>query len=295
MKRLPSLQTIRAFEASIRHGSFTRAGEELHLTHGAISRHVQKLEAWYGKPLFERQGPRVQPTVAGEGLRQRLMDPLQGLYQALEAPTRLQRDALYVSTLVSIAETWILPNLDDFKQQCPNIDLTVATDYQVLSIPPASKVVALRYGQFDHRGLFAEELLDESMVAVASPAWLACNGEEPADWPTDEMMVHTATPWPAALKTETGMIRLPVAQGPRFNDAFMCLQAAKHGMGVAWTRCQMARAALGRGDLVAIEPLRQKSDRSYWFVCREELIHDPTLALFRQWIHDVIKGDRRPA
>ncbi|GGX66039.1 LysR substrate-binding domain-containing protein [Saccharospirillum salsuginis] len=290
MKRLPSLQTIQAFEASIRHGSFTRAAEELHLTHGAISRHVQKLEDWYGKALFERQGPRVRPTVAGEGLRQRLLDPLHGLYQALETPVRPRRDALYLSTLVSIAQTWILPNLDDFKQQCPNIDLTVATDYQVLSIPPASKVVALRFGQFDHRGLFAEKLLDESMVAVASPAWLARHGADPAHWPTEDMVVHTATPWPATLKTETGVTRLPLAQGARFNDAQLCLQAAAHGMGVAWTRSQMARTALERGDLVAIEPLRQQSDRSYWLVCREELIQDPTLVLFRRWIHDVIGG-----
>ena len=288
MKRLPSLQTLQAFEASIRHGSFTRAAEELHLTHGAISRHVQKLEAWYGKPLFERQGPRVQPTVAGEGLRQRLLDPLHGLYQALETPTRPQRDALYLSTLVSIAHTWVLPNLDDFRRQCPNIDLTVATDYQVLSIPPTSKVVALRYGQFDHRGLFAEKLLDESMVAVATPAWLDQHGADPTQWPTGAMMVHTATPWPVTFKTEAGVIRLPLAQGPRFNDAHLCLQAAAHGMGVAWTRSQMARVALERGDLVAIEPLRQKSDRSYWLVCREELIQDPTLVLFRRWIHNVI-------
>lgn len=270
MKRLPSLQTIQAFEASIRHGSFTRAAEELHLTHGAISRHVQKLEVWYGKPLFERKGPQVRSTVAGEDLRQRLIDPLQGLYQALESPAQPRRDALYVSTLISIAHTWILPNLDDFKQQCPNIDLTVATDYQVLSIPPASKVVALRYGHFAHRGLFAEKLLDESMVAVATPAWLARNGSDPAHWPTDDMIVHTATPWPTTLKTEASVIRLPLAQGPRFNDAYMCLEAAAYGTGVAWTRCQMARAALDRGNLVPIEPLRQKSDRSYWFVCRED-------------------------
>lgn len=295
MKRLPSLQSIQAFEAAIRHGSFTRAAEELHLTHGAISRHVGKLEDWSGTTLFERRGPRIQATAAGEQLRQRLADPLAALHQAL-TPSKAtpRRDALYLSTLVSIAHTWILPHLDDFQRQCPNIELTVATDYQVLSLPPASKVVALRFGHFDHRGLFAEKVLDEEMVAVASPDWVDRHGRDPSHWPGETMLVHTANPWPASIRSENGTIRLPAAQGPRFNDAYMSFQAARYGQGVAWTRFQMAKSALEQRELVVIDPLRQKSERSYWLVCREEWAHDPTVGLFRDWLQGLMGGREHP-
>src|SRR5258707_6641945 len=64
-RRLPSLNALRAFEAAARHGSFTRAALELGVTHGAVSRQVQALETWLGKPLFRRFNRRVMLTDAG--------------------------------------------------------------------------------------------------------------------------------------------------------------------------------------------------------------------------------------
>ncbi|GAB3013598.1 LysR substrate-binding domain-containing protein [Bowmanella dokdonensis] len=292
MKRLPSLQTLQAFEASVRHGSFTGAADELHLTQGAISRHIQKLENWLGEPLFERLGPRIRATTAAERLKQSLKEPLQGLYQALKSPSQLpSKDSLYLSTLVSIAQTWILPHLSDFKGRFPHIDLTIATDYQLISIPPASKIVALRFGNFDHKGLFCEELLQEEMVAVASASWLERYGQDPVSWPAGELLIHHASPWPTSLKTGSGLLRLPVAKGVRFNDAYLCLQAAQQGLGIAWARYQMARPALDNGDLRLVGSLRQKSNRSYWLACREELQNDLAIGLFRQWLREVMQAN----
>lgn len=63
--RLP-LSGLRAFDAAARLGSFTHAGREVFLTHGAISRHVRNLEAFLGYPLFERTGRGVVLTRSGE-------------------------------------------------------------------------------------------------------------------------------------------------------------------------------------------------------------------------------------
>ncbi|TXN50850.1 LysR family transcriptional regulator, partial [Methylobacterium sp. WL18] len=65
-RRLPPLNALKAFEAAARHASFTRAAEELRVTHGAVSRHVQMLEGWLGVPLFERHNRRVVLTEAGQ-------------------------------------------------------------------------------------------------------------------------------------------------------------------------------------------------------------------------------------
>ena len=74
-RRLPPLNALKAFEAAARHASFTRAADELRVTHGAVSRHVQMLEAWLGVPLFERHNRRVVLTEPGAATRPRSRPP----------------------------------------------------------------------------------------------------------------------------------------------------------------------------------------------------------------------------
>ncbi len=62
------LNALRAFEAAGRHLSFTRAAEELSVTHAAISHHVKALEDALGTALFERRHRRVALTEAGQVL-----------------------------------------------------------------------------------------------------------------------------------------------------------------------------------------------------------------------------------
>ena len=59
------LNAIRAFEAAARHLSFSAAGEELHVTHPAISHQIRRLEEWLGMPLFHRDARKVRLTEAG--------------------------------------------------------------------------------------------------------------------------------------------------------------------------------------------------------------------------------------
>jgi LysR family transcriptional regulator, glycine cleavage system transcriptional activator len=63
--RLPPLNAIKAFEAAARLGSFTRAADELNVTHGAVSRQIRLLEDWLGVRLFLRTGRNAVPTQAG--------------------------------------------------------------------------------------------------------------------------------------------------------------------------------------------------------------------------------------
>ena len=65
MTKLPPLNAVRAFEAAARLGSFVRAGEELHVTSGAVSQQVKLLEQFLGVALFRRIGRRVSLTDAG--------------------------------------------------------------------------------------------------------------------------------------------------------------------------------------------------------------------------------------
>ena len=95
--RLPPLNAIKAFEAAARLGSFTRAAEELSVTHGAVSRQIRLLEEWLGTSLFLRTSRNAVPTRAGTDL---LADAGPALDRLASASLRLQSDALVVGRCV---------------------------------------------------------------------------------------------------------------------------------------------------------------------------------------------------
>ncbi len=281
MKSLPPLPVLQAFEAAARLGNFSRAATERHLTPGAISRHVQALEHWCGDKLFARNGPQVTLTDAGLALRQRLGDPLQALYDALQAPgenTAIQ--PLHIYTLPSIAMSWLLPEIEDFHDHHPRIRLSLLTGYAMASLPPAMPAVAFRFGQFDQTGLTSHRSAPEQMVAVATPEWLAMNGEAPENWPAMQMLRHTDSPWPTRIAGR----KLQRAQGLECNDAALVRAAATQGLGVAWLRRKLAERSLHSGDLAAVPNTTLESDRFYWLTYRSELGNTPAITAFRDWL-----------
>jgi len=281
MKTLPPLPVLQAFEAAARLGTFSRAATERHLTPGAISRHIQTLEHWSGGKLFARNGPHVSLTEAGKALQQRLADPLQGLYDALEAKHETTAtQSLYVYTLPSIAISWLLPELEDFRALYPHVRLSLLTGYAMTSLPPAVPAVALRFGHFDQTGLACHRSSAEQMIAVATPAWLAMNGESPESWPPGQMLRHTDSPWPARVDGR----KLPRAEGLECNDAALVLTAARQGLGVAWMRAKLAEQTLHSGELAAAAGIAAASDRFYWLAYRSELANHTAITGFRDWL-----------
>ncbi len=288
MKHLPPLAVLQAFEAAARLGSFSRAATERNLTPGAVSRHIQTLEHWHGKPLFARNGPHVTLTPEGQALRDRLGEPMQALYDALlPAADTVRETPLSLFTLPSIAESLILPNLADFRAHHPYVRLSIQTQYAMMSLSPALPVVAVRFGVFDEAGLTVHRSPEETHLAVASPEWIARHGTDPAGWPAHEMLRHTDTAWPARF----GKTRLR-PEGVEVNDAWLLLSAARHGLGVIWTRQRLAEADLRAGTLVAVPDAQQPSGRFYALVYRSELATHPAIGAFREWFLPVLEGKR---
>ncbi len=106
-RRLPPLNALRAFEAAARHESFTKAADELHVTHGAVSRHVQTLEAWLDQPLFERHNRRVVLTERGAVYLSEIGAALDRIALATARQLeRSERRLLRVNALATFAMRW---------------------------------------------------------------------------------------------------------------------------------------------------------------------------------------------
>ena len=126
MTRLPPLETLRVFEVACRHGSYSEAARELHVTHSAVSQRIRQLEDELGLTLFERQGNRMAPTSSGLRLQAGVKSAFSELGAALGSLQTRRTDAeVTVSLLPVMAARWLVPRLSRFKARFPRINLHV--------------------------------------------------------------------------------------------------------------------------------------------------------------------------
>lgn len=294
---LPALTALQSFEAAARLGSFTKAADERHLTHSAISRNIQTVEHWCAERLFERYGPKVVLSEAGHRLQQRLSGPLQALHAALEMDDAHEtRHGLKVLMLSSIASTWLMPLLPEFTRTYPRICLSVETGYEMMSLPPNQQVVAIRFGHFSRLGLRCQRLWFDKMVAVASPKWVERYGNQAAHWPAKQLLRHTHEPWPHRLVNGALRTGSELAQpaGFEFNDALLLIHAALVGCGVGWVRASLAQTLVANGSLIVLAQSEQLSDKSVWLVCREEVAELSAVREFFGWATEITSLNHGP-
>ncbi|HSI50370.1 MAG TPA: LysR family transcriptional regulator [Ideonella sp.] len=266
--RMPPLQSLQAFEASARHLSFSRAAEEMHLTHGAISRQVRGLEAQLGERLLARVGPRLSLTPAGRELLGRLGEPLLQLRQALQ-PDVPASERLELATLASFASLWLAPRLPALREALPGLQLRVETHYALSSFPPDRPRLGLRYGSGRWPGLKATALMQDRLVLLATPAALRRHGRDPAAWPASAWVRHEGTLW------EDWQPQAPEPQGHRdaalvWNDAAAMVQALVATDGVGLARLSLAAGALAAKKLRLADALLAPAPMRYWLVTRPE-------------------------
>jgi len=180
--RLPPLNACRAFEAAARLGSFSRAGEELNVTAGAVSHQVKVLEDWIGRQLFRRRSNSVVLTDAARSLAPAINEALERLALGVEG-LRGTGGAmpLTVSAQPDFALKWLIPRLPRFAALYPATELRLVTAYRALDLVREDIDLAVRYldraavasgdalaetgGQ-----LRADHLLRADLTPIASPA-----------------------------------------------------------------------------------------------------------------------------
>lgn len=178
---LPPLYALRAFEAAARTASFTRAGEELHLTPSAISRHIRTLEAQLNRTLFSRNGPRVALTAEGQLLARELSAGFRTIERAC-ARMQQRSDGLRLKAPTSLTTRWLLAALQAHRPALPQERVLLHSQWMdVDHVDFASEPYdcAVLLGQFrQHPQWHSIKLMDEWLLPVCSPAVAAQLGLE---------------------------------------------------------------------------------------------------------------------
>lgn len=296
--RLPPLQTLRAFEATGRLSSMTLAAAELHVTHGAISRQIRKLEEHLGVKLFIRLTRQIILTEEGADFHHaitRILGDITRESERLRGPDSARR--LRISTSVSFASKWLAPRLSRFRQQYPEFDIYLdVTDVNV-DLNNGQVDAAIRYGTGHYRDAASERMLDETVTPVCSPGYLdAHNGLKEIHALSDCVLLHEdrmLANWEAWFAM-TGEKHFRHQQGPLWMLGSMATEAAIRGEGVA-----LGRSALIADDVAAerlVVPFPQyklQAERGYDLVYRSGHQDALKIRMLRQWLSEemrVLKG-----
>jgi LysR family glycine cleavage system transcriptional activator len=287
LRRLPSLNALKAFEAAARHESFTKAADELAVTQGAVSHQVKGLEAELGLKLFNRERQRLVITDAGRGYLEVVRDAFDRLAVGTERLLQVQKSgALTVTTSPNFAAKWLVHRLGRFVEAHPDIDLRVAASHRHVDFAREDIDMAIRHGDGQWPGLSATRLCVEDIFAVCSPELLRGRGalRLPAGLARHTLLhVNDRRDWGNWLEA-AGLATIASNRGPVFNQISMAIDAAVDGQGIALARSALAAWDMRAGRLVRPLPFALKAPYGYWIVCPKSTADLPKIAGFRDWL-----------
>lgn len=289
MRRLPSLNGLRAFEAAARHGSFTAAGGELGVSQAAVSRLVRLLEARLGIALFERHPNGLTLTAQGRAFQPGLTAAFDGIARLAEQVTQARDDrVLTVGVGPTFAIRWLIPRLGDFHRAHPGIEVRLTTGGAVVALRD-DWTCGVQLGDGDWPGYVAEPLFSAEMFPVCTPA-LAKRLKRPADLASATLLdvSHSTEDWPQRLAA-AGLESL-TRRGPSFGTYAMALQAALDGGGVAIGLRPYVVDDLAARRLVQPFRLTVPKRRAWYIAYRRERAQEAGLVAFRAWLHEVARG-----
>lgn len=285
--RPPPMDTLEAFDAAARLGSFSAAAAALHLTPGAVSRQMATLEADLGVALFARGARGVELTPAGRRLH---LAAGEALALLLGATRELRRGGgeggvVRVSVTPSFGARWLLPRLPRFRAAHPGIEVVLVAETRLVDLAREGFDLCVRYTAGPHPpGVEALPWLREELVPVAAPGLLAgrpggCEGLAGLPFlhdTSDAFWRH----WLAAA----GRPELLPQQGTVFNDYNLAVGAAVSGLGVLLGRTALIAEELADGRLVEAVAMRVPSPRAYHLLRAAGVAPRPAAVRLWEWL-----------
>lgn len=286
-RRLPSLNALKAFEATARHESFTKAAHELSVTQGAISQQVKGLEDELGIRLFRREHQRLAITDAGRSYLEVVRDAFDRISMGTERLLqRQQSGVLTITTSPDFAAKWLVHRLGRFSAAHPDIDLRVSASMQHVDFAREDFDLAIRHGTGQWPGLHVTRLCTEELFPVCSPQLLKGPGalRSPRDIKRHRLLYTNSTDGWARWLAHVGVDGVDFKRGTLFNQSSMAMDAAADGQGIALARTALASWDLICGRLVRPFPEALEAPYAYWIVCPRSAADLPKISTFRDWL-----------
>ena len=293
MSLLPPLNSLRAFEATARHLSFSKAADELNVTPGAISQQIRTLEEFLDIKLFKRLNRTIILTDSGQLFQPLLAEGFGSITEAVELVRKHQDDApLTITSAPSFISKWLIPRLCKFQATYPDIDVRIDASSRLVDFVREDIDVGIRFGTGEYPDLYSVYLFSFDLIPVCSPSLikpghtltnpkdlrhyslLHSNYDEvDSSWPDWGMWLATA-----------GVDDIDTSHGIFFNQSEMIIEAALEGQGVALVASVMAADEIAAGRLIQPFETRLPVRLCYHLVSSEQKANNPKVTAFRDWL-----------
>lgn len=287
MRRLPPLTAIEAFVQVARTGSIKAASQELALSPPALSRRIQALERFIGRPLFERRHQAVVLNADGDRLLQQIAPALDQLSDAVEVMTS-NTDVLRLrlGLLPLWASQKLFPRLGELRTQHPELHLDIDTAAHLLSRLGEGLDAVIALARDIDPALYAKRLDRNQVYVIGARALI--EGPNPITAPEQlaglTALVHRDMPDTfSAWRAAAGLTDLEPLAIDHFDSGALMLEAAAQGLGIAFMHASHFEEA--RDDrIVRLFDIPVESPYSYWFACRPRALTQKPVRLFHDWL-----------
>ncbi|WP_205677419.1 LysR family transcriptional regulator [Aquitalea denitrificans] len=276
------LNALRAFEASARHLSFTRAGLELKVTQAAVSQQVRMLEDWLGTPLFKRLPRGLGLTDEARAILPVLSDAFNRIEAVLkQCEGGHMSEVLTIGVVGTFAVGWLMPRLKLFRDAHPFVDLRLLTNNNLVDHATEGLDFAIRFGEGGWPSTENALLFDAPLSVLCSPE-IARRLAVPADLTRETLL--------RSYRTEEWMQWFEVARlepwtisGPIFDSSRLMVEAAMQGAGIALAPARMFQRELQSGVLEQPFELEVRTG-SYWLTWLKSRSLSPAMQMFHDWL-----------
>jgi LysR family glycine cleavage system transcriptional activator len=295
VRRLPPFFALRALEAAARHHSYSRAADELGVTHSAVSQQIRGLQAELGATLFDRCGNHMEPTPAAMNLAAEVRRAINILQSGVDAfASAVTREPLVLSVGGFVAHRWLPPRLPRLLADPAGADLEIRVENRHVDLVNEQVDIGVRFGPGHWEGMDCQRLFNEHVLAVCSPALATERGlSHPRDLLTAPLLHRPSRPW--TLWFDHYGLEAPAAIGPVFDDPLMALDAAERGLGVALADESLAADYLEDGRLVSPFDDCLLVDHAIFMLWRRDSRKLARIHALRDWFLAELDAEAAPA
>lgn len=291
LRAMPSLISLRAFEAAARLGSFKDAADELSVSPTAVSHHIRGLEQALDVQLFVRETRSVHLTETGRRLSERMATAFTEITDALSEVHATEHE-LTVTTTPAFAALWLVPRLEAFQAAHPDIRFRLESGTAPVDLARDRRIdVAIRYG-VDEGPLLARALPQERIGLYGAPNVVAALGGRldgatilSTEWEQPGLPPITPEAWVAAAAADDR----PKLR--HFEQEHHVAQCAIAGQGLALISNVLAGDLAARGLLTPFRPDIQMPGLSYSVLCLPERVRVRKIARFIGWLEAAFDQD----
>ncbi|SFC61869.1 transcriptional regulator GcvA [Pseudoalteromonas denitrificans] len=291
MRKLPPLNALKVFEATARLGSAQKASEELHVTHGAISRHVKQLESWLGITLFDRSQRSLKLNTLGKSYIQTISAALDLIQEGtINIQNIKSSNTLGLATTHSFASKWLMEKLPDFYKRHSDIEVWLSLDQQLINLQQSNIDIGIRMGAGPWPDLHCIALMKDKLITVCSPLLLNQNNklETPKDL-AKQTLLHDQDPttqWSRWFK-DNQVLNIDPTKGPRFSSSDILLRAAMSGQGIALVSEKLAQEDIKQGRLIQLFEASVDLGDYHWLVIPKNKLEHINIIKFLCWIKSI--------